>query len=434
MSFTRPNARADAYKRFKPLGRTITLDSAPASVAYLTNAANWTNDRLSKDELADLYAYLPTETGSNQIKQTGDLVIASGRLVVQSAYGAGVTATALELTGPHPELLNDAFINAQRRYMIRDMLPFSMPTDGDMRTSGVTNWTTTSGNALTKNTTASNVLTGPQSLFLNADGSTNYAESATVRVTDKQSMYTAMIARADIGTVTFQGQNVTGSAVSTAITNPSYSGEDFALLERLETPPTNCEEWRLRATVSGATDDVYIDCTFGPYIHGKRAYVLPSQIDQGWKLLFVRPMRYTFSYSSGVYDANSGEPAGDLREGIDYDLDLHPSAANPSRIIFYHDLPDMPIWLAIERPSYDVNGAVTTETGTVDGTLEEFMPLFMHEIFKLLAGTDEGKGDPEVKAGLEEYGRQTAIQAVVRTKHVAREKGHGQYRNARAGV
>lgn len=171
--------------------------------------------------------------------------------------------------------LDDALNRALRNRRYRTTYPLTIVTDGDMATSGVTNWTDTT-DTLTKDTTAGGVWRGLQSLKGVATAALGQAQSANIKVAPsmRTGFYCRALVRADIGTARFQAYDVTNAAVLKTV---DWADEGWGLLD-------------FNADVISTTRDLAIrlinvansDAAFWNYVQvlpiGAREIALPSWI------------------------------------------------------------------------------------------------------------------------------------------------------------
>jgi len=222
-----------------------------------------------------------------------------------------------------------------------------------------------------------------------------------------------LLARADIGNVTYKMRDVTNTAYFTGITNPTYDGEGIVLMERWDTAPAGCEEAQPEIALTGASDDVYASAIFGPYFAGATRFKLPSTVDEGWKLRLIRPARYDVSISDGVREAQSQEFEGDLLLSVHYSTEHLYQDANPNQVLLEPGvkLEQQPYWLALERPEFDIS-PLSSEAAVSYIPLNVSMPYFIHETLKALSTLPGGAGDPSIGRLLVEYEGLTAALTV----------------------
>lgn len=164
----------------------------------------------------------------------------------------GVPPTRQGLERGLDEYINDVL----RSLRYRDYALLTLVTDGDMETSGVTNWTA-SNSTLTKSTTAGYVFQGKQALRVVNSAANGYARSALIPVTETQTFCCLADVRVSSGTAKLQLYDETNSAeidsVTTAELRRGYLWIDNTTI------PTDCKQVSVRLIGTGASDDIYWD-------------------------------------------------------------------------------------------------------------------------------------------------------------------------------
>lgn len=150
------------------------------------------------------------------------------------------------------EYINDVL--RQLRY--RHYALLTLVTDGDMETSGVTNWTTSNSTA-TKSTTAAYITGGTQSLRVLNSSATGYVQSASVPVVEGQSYECAADVRVSSGTAILRLWDVTNAAsIDTATTTELRKG--FLYLDNALIP-SGCKQVAVRLVGTESDADIYWD-------------------------------------------------------------------------------------------------------------------------------------------------------------------------------
>ncbi len=366
--------------RHPELGFYAAADSFNSGA--VVDLSEFGHSRFGADTFADLYIYRYNLTGNNRVKQADVLTTSSGSLAHGGTpYTDAFSDTDYNIIGPlHPDELDGCIARSLGNLRFFTHVPLTTFSDADMETALVASWTGTNATPL-KVTTAADVFSGTQSLKVTLSGAGGYVRSVTQRVTPGQSLFTACIGRADVGTLALSLYDVTNAAVfGTAI---SYTGEEFARLWRIDTVPAGCEEIKVQLTGSGASDVLYVDSVFGPYRAGLARLPLPSYIDEQWKLHALRPASYRQTIASGVNLANSRYFEGDWEQPQDFSIETFYREANPSQILLQKLLPSTDMWLQAERPWSDVD-ALDTESATTLAPLEAVLDMACYEIFSLL--------------------------------------------------
>lgn len=128
-------------------------------------------------------------------------------------------------------------------------------TDGDMETSGTTNWTAGSS-SLTKLTAAANIALGAQALRVANSGANGYARSALVPVTEGDQYELRADVKVASGTAYLVAYDETGAA---DIETETTTDRDWRSLHVTFTVPADCASLSVRLRGSEASADVYWD-------------------------------------------------------------------------------------------------------------------------------------------------------------------------------
>lgn len=408
---------AALFRRDPDLGFIATADSVAAG--SITDASALQNSRFGPDEVADLYQYRYNRTGEDRWKP-GGTINSSGVWVNDGTSYSNTSDLQYACVGAQPDRILGWFTEAQRRQQVPSHRALVMGHDLDMETSGVQYWDGTLGGssatnvAVTKTATAGNVFSGTQALFLNYSGANGVCLSEAIRVNPSKQIYTAILARADIGTLTFRLYDIDNAGYFG--TDISTTSEEWVLIWRIDTVPPGCEQIRYAFKGTGASDDIYVDTCFGPYEAGKTVYNLPDGIDKAYKLKMVRPSRYTENIASGVEAASSRVWVKDLVQNTrlqsgDYTVETFPREVVPNKITFLdHVDPSLlqtPLWLAVDRPLSDFE-PITSEAGTTTADLDEVI-----DYVQLVAYEDLSNADIKDPAWGDKYAKAIQLTAVV---------------------
>lgn len=356
---------------------------------YIADLSEFGDTNLGTDELRDLFIHRYNLTGNDRVKLTTTLDTALGRLSHGGTAYINTADTAYELLGLHPDDFNNAIQTAQRQMWLTTHVLLTVGRDFDMETAGVQYWDGTLGGSSTSNATVTKVATAPyvysgtQALFVNLSGVNGYARGELVRVTPGKRLYTAIIGRADVGTLTLKLRDVTNGAYISTSNDIAYSGESFAVLQRIDTVPVGCEEVQVELRGTGAADDLYVDGVFGPLEQNRRRLTLPSWMDESFKVFSLRPSEFRSQIAAGVYDAGSREFTGDWKAPVDFATETLHREVNPNNVIFTRDLPDGLIWIAAQRSYYDVE-PLSTESSSTTAPFEEMVTHALREVTALV--------------------------------------------------
>ncbi len=413
--------RGEGLKVFQKIGARYTADSVIATgifdVSVFDHAGFGTN------EFSQIFINRYNLSGNDEVKRVGKsaLTQATGFLAHDSvtAY-SNTTDLAYELLGVPPDVLNDGIARAQKkRYTsVMRLLPRARDSAGnvadmDMQASGVLMWGTTAGTATnatpTKSTDADDVTNDVQSLKVSLSAASGFVRSASFRVNAGQSIYTAMLARADVGTLTFRMYDVThGTYFGSDLT---YSGKQFAMLERPDTAPSGCYEVAVEIRGTGATDVLIVQGITGPWAFGTKRIELPQWLNEQYKLRFLKPALF-YSIGSNVYDAESRTFTGDYAGPDDFFVEtFHRDVAAYHLQIVNDDLADalmtQPVYISAER-SRALDEPLTSESATTtEDNLEDLLNYVLAEWASDLAIWLPN--DSEWSQLKNEYERKTAI-------------------------
>ncbi len=446
-TYTRTQIRQEVLKRWPELGWAATADSV--STTAITDVSEFAHTGYQSNEFKDYWIHRYLQTTDDVRKRVGEaaLVNTTGVLTQDSTVYVNTADLAYELLGIDPRDLNYAIAQAQQLRYFRQhfLLPRVQDAAGnaadmDMETTGTSMWDGNTAGALSnttvsKVTTAQNVYSGVQALRVLLSVAAGYARSATFRVTGNYAMYVGMIARADVGTVTLKVFDVTNSAYIQTATEPTYSGEQFALLEWVGSVPATCEEVLVEIRGTGSVDDIYVDSITGPWVWGTRRIQLPTWLNEQYKVTSLRPSRYRIAVTPGnrVWDAYSRYFVDDWKNPKDFTVeDLHRDTNGYFLNLEKDMTTEGPYWLQCER-SRAVLEPMTAETSTTTETVDgfnELMEYVLTEVAKICAGLSEGAQKAMWEARAKEHAQDAAIETGARPAQAQVQK-HGVY-NVRA--
>lgn len=405
VTITRTTIRQEMLKRAPILGRALTADSLTKAGTTLTHIAEYERQRagLTSFENQYVHRYLQPDPDRWRLITALNSGATDGVINVDGPVWANNTDLAYERLTVHPDDLNFAIAEGQRRQRRRTNIALVRGHDMDMELAGTNYWGTVvalGGSSqlnvtLTKVTT--DVFSGTQGMTYAATGAGSYSRGEVFNVSPNRLIYVACIARPVIGTLNFKLRDVTnGVYIGTTV---SLAGQrDFALMEIQAQIPANCFQVQVEFSVNGAADTAAIDTCFGPYQAGQTEYNIQSGMDEAYKLRFVRPARYVASLGvAGTADASSQSFLGDLTRPEDWDLEVFRHDVNSNRLRFQansynntnigwgynrgYGFPASgagtfmqnnmcPIWLAMEAQASDLE-PLLTETSTTGQPLDE---------------------------------------------------------------
>jgi hypothetical protein len=361
----------------------ISVWSANGDAAYGVDTLFWSDSsstHLTPKALNGLWLFQPSDSvaGDRERRIGGNsgngLDLSNGRIYPTVAFGnAPVLGEQYEVWSVQPSIVFRILTNnTLARFRVPTYGPLITGGDEDMEDTGVSAFTTTSGNALTKVTTASNVDTGSQSLFQDADGAADEVESSHYRVTPGKTYVVSSSYRVDVGgPVAFVIWDETNDVEIDAANRVSHSFEDFMVTPRTFKAPATCEEVSLRWISTGASDDFYIDRFFPPRESVIKA---PSWLTRRVDLSQLLTARYRDQVEGDagtVYLSRSRifDREGTLRNGIDYDVQVNPAHANPFEVTLRRQR-DAEIWFEGLRTASGLYTLANTAAGETSPALE----------------------------------------------------------------
>ena len=422
--------RQQAYKMFPRVGWYATADSVAAG--YVADVSEFQDTMLDLEDSARLWIIRAATAAADRERRGTTIDPTLGRWSHGGPSYSDTTTLTYEQSGIRLTVWNNIIELAQRRAILKTdrALVKASPTatsyDLDMETSGVGAWDGTSHSSSTSSCTPTKSTTdsfsGTLSLLLTATGANGYVRGPAVRVNPAEQIYFPIIARADVGTLTYRLWDATNSAYINTANDIVYTGEEYAFFDRgPETLPAGCEFVQPHFLLTGATDIAVVDTMFGPYQNGARVFDLPSIVDEPSKLKLIRPCTFREPLgTANTYAAYSYEWDGDKEIGFDYSLSHYARDVLSNRIHMNKALPMRPIWLSIETFDWDAE-PLNSETATTslnlapDGPL---MPFVMHELMKVLHSLKPD--DTEAAEQLAYWERMTAVVTVSRPKQIER--------------
>lgn len=402
MSATGVQLIIDALSRgpLRVLGYAATADSIGTN--YIDDDSEFSYSGYGDTEFQDRFIWRYNLAGTeDEVKQVTTVDTDLGRIYIGSVDNyADQTDLDYMLLGIHPADLMACLATGQRKQYREKLVMLNVGHDFDMLTPGTDYWDGTSGGSAVSNltptkTTVTANLYGSleQSLLLTATGANGYARGEQVRVQAQRSLTTAFLVRADVGSVTCRLWDVEHAAYLNTGYDVAYSGEDFAMVIRQDMIPDGCEQVQPHLLLTGATDIAVCAGIFGPFDPLKGVFTLPTWLNEGYKLPFVRRSRYTtgIANSNQVFDAYSRKFDGDYSLGQHYEVEAF---SNPPSLSFENgvSLPQMqPLWLAAQRSVADYEPMLYPSSVTTQ-PYEQVMAYFMWELADMLEG--KRKEDP----------------------------------------
>jgi hypothetical protein len=438
VTITRTQVRGEMLTRVPLLGRRLTADSIGANT--LTHAAEYERQRagLTSFEAQYIHRYLQSDPDRWRLITTLNQPTTDGVVNVDGpVYPApGRTDLAYERLMVHPDDINFAIAEGQRRQKVLTNIALVRGHDLDMELGNTNYWGTpvalgsSSLNNASLTKVSNDVFSGTQALTYAATGSGSLARGELLFVMPNRQIFVAIIARAGQGTFNFKIYDAShgvyiGNTLS--ITGPC----DYTLMSQQLIIPAGCTAIQYEFSTLGAADTAAIDTCFGPYQAGQTEYPLQSAFNEAYKLRFVRPAQYLFSLGTpGLFDAYSATWAGDLTSPEDWNAEIFRRDVNSNRIRFvansYNNhnvgwgLPNEgafmsanmhPIWLAMEAQVSDFE-PLLTEASLTSQPLDECACFSLRSLFETLASREPQ--NPAWPPLLAEYAAWAAAELVAR--------------------
>ncbi len=192
--------------------------------------------------------------------------------------------------------IKDAVNSALEKLRYRSRNILTLITDGDMETSGVTNWTATNS-TMTKVTSSGNLFFGTQSGRVVNSVANGNVQSATIYTSPDYAYYLQARVRASTGTAQLVAYDVTNSE---DIDYEEWEYQGQGIIAFSFHVPSDCEAIAVQLRGEEATADVYWDDVMLLRI-GAYEMVLPSWITQPGQILEVH-MANSTEYADVNYD------------------------------------------------------------------------------------------------------------------------------------
>jgi len=240
---------------------------------------------LGTDYFRGKWVYISAGTDIGEERRIPSSDGTNGHVNTERVYASAIDTTSVYEIYPFSRtVLRQAVRDALLRLMREDWLLVTLATDGDMRASGVTDWTASSA-TLTKVTTAADLYMGPQALRVANSGANGYGRTGNIPVRQNVGYRVEAIGRQTSGTADLIVWNVTANieidSLSTAEIEPD-PGTDFFRLPISFTTPDGCNAIQIRLAGVEATADVawaFVALTR----NDAREFVVSTAIeDPGW--------------------------------------------------------------------------------------------------------------------------------------------------------
>lgn len=214
MSTTKAVIRQDSAKVIGALLWDGTMTGGSATTIIHTGNRGLRDSGISDDLFAGAYALITSGSDIGIWKMIGidGYDPAAGQVTVGDPWSTGgANGTTYEiLTGLDPTqwgtVINDTLATLRRSYRS----PLTLVTDGDMETSGVTNWSVT--NATRAKITSGAFINGTQALEVTNTSANGYAQCANIPCNPGDSFLAWANYKATTGSAKLQAWDVTGGA------------------------------------------------------------------------------------------------------------------------------------------------------------------------------------------------------------------------------
>ena len=239
-----------------------------------------------------------------------------GALYVDNDFAADPSTATYEIHKYDPEELNRCINHALTHRWYKSPVLLTRITDGDMETSGVTNWTDVTATS-TKVTT---VWRGAQALRVANSSANGYSRPAAVDVLNTQTYFVAAFAYNAVGTAKLQVTDTSG----TEIKSVSSDMRDWKLMAMTFDSASN-DQVHVRLLGSEATADIYWDDLVFTGIRDA-TFFLPSTVVEEIQLNGVWGYEGFQSLESQVYAAR---PLIPTLVGANPTVNFDPTATTP---------------------------------------------------------------------------------------------------------
>lgn len=349
------------------------------------------------------FLYIPSESGADQIHSITSISVSGATTTITTlgTYGSTTTDGSMYILAIHPDILR-ALINDALELELTDItLPITPVADGDMQSSGVTDWTDSSATS-SKITTAANVLHGLRAMRVANSGSSGGTVSALHAVPRGRQVHVWAIGRADVGTAVLSVLDSSNNVLASA----SHTEENYNFIYLDVTP--SVEEIKFKLGGSGASDDTYW-AGVGFYIPDSNIIELPSWADETFKIKAISRARFDGTTDAAeVYFASSREEAA-LTKDIDW-RDTHEHASvHPHQLHLLRGswTAPWPFYIFGQRPFSDF-GTLSADSSTTNCPLHVIIPRCKQLLAKRYQVFSEIGGDAEAQIVARTAARQTS--------------------------
>ncbi len=415
-TITRTQVRQEMLRRAPLLGRALTADSVTKAGPAINDISEYERQRsgITAFENQYIHRYNLADNDRWRLATVLDSGATNGVLNVDGPAYTDGTDVAYERLTVHPDDLNFAIAESQRRQRVKTNIALVRGHDLDMEMVGTNYWGTAvalggssqSNVTLTKATSpAAEVFSGTQVLTFAGTGASPTVLSEFIDVGASRNVFAAVLVRVVTPPFTFSLYDTTNAVVfGTPVTlstqqAPTFGGGGWYVLYLQAQVPAGCNIMQLMFSSTSASALAEIDTCFGPYQSGQTEYLLQTAIDEAYKLRFVRPSVFVApTQTSGIASADSLSYMGDLVRPDDWDIEAFRRDVNFNRLRFQansynnsnvgwtwrrgqggYNIPGgnmfmqngmRPVWLAMEA-QVSAFEPLLTETSTTNQPLDE---------------------------------------------------------------
>lgn len=377
---TRQVLRRLLYDQIPTLGMASTADSLAAGSLVDTYAFQDSN--LNSNHFRGCYIYRPDRSGDDVVKKAGALTVASGTLAHTGTNYSNTSDTNYEIVGLiHPDELNECIRRALRRTYFEELLVWSpLVTDGDMETSGVTNWTATGTSSRQKVATAANVFSGTQALEVTNGAANDYVETASIAVDGGESVWVSAICRLSSGTAC--QLILRDQTNSTSLATYTHDYANWTRLWINYTVPTSTRNIRVRLGGTGGVDVTIWDHLV-VYRQSDRRVAAPSYLTDAFLFQKLREGVYSRTTNTTHADAAASLGFRDWSQPAHFVLEPYNPQANAFTIQLNRPLPMTELWIHSKRP-YSDRESLAADSDTTTAPRHLVLAYAKNELAQLL--------------------------------------------------
>lgn len=369
------------------LGREIVMSPAASNTFTTPDAEMMTGGASAYDaeQFKDNYIWWPAGAADDQKRKIVSMVVSASvsTVTVNRVYANSGSSVVGFLLAIDPDILmNMANDCISYDLFLECVAPlFHGPPSADMYGSSVDSDWTESGATDTVQTTATEVLEGPQSFVVTGSAALDYTQSALQPLAQGTSAIMHFRAKSDTGTTTFKALDASGNVQGSIVTTQ----EQWIYGSKIIQYDSGEEQIRLRieATTASASVDVQ---SFGFVRLYEQIFYLPAWVDARWKLARVDYAQYHQSGSEAdtwlaqSVEYHRLEPSG---PDPDYRFIARQADANPNMIWVKEELLAYPLYLVVMCPygaPYGVSTLFTSSSSTNSVPMELLIPAWKRRI------------------------------------------------------